>query len=99
MKYGNRFCESRPGNPKAAGKLAMFIDAGLISGDKIRSILNGSAAVAVELFLLGELGGELISLMSLVVCVIVRVLLCSCYALSRYPSVAISIINSESTLY
>lgn len=56
MKYGKRACWSRPGKPKAAGRLAMPSDG--LSGDKIRSMLNGSD-LGVVLDLLGELGGEL----------------------------------------
>lgn len=58
MKYGKRFCESnpKPGNPNGAGKLAIPNEG--LSGDRIRSMLNGSALEAAVV-LLGELGGEL----------------------------------------
>ena len=48
MKYGRRFCESRPCGPNEAGRLAIGL-----SGDRIWSILKGSFV------LLGELGGQL----------------------------------------
>jgi hypothetical protein len=59
MKYGKKFCESRPGRPNAAGRFAMPNEG--LSGDKIRSIPKGNV-VGVAFALLGELGGELMVL-------------------------------------